>query len=677
MEYYNQILCASSDELIRSDQNPNGFITYSGLHKMYSRSGTLKVVRRGKGKDNSLLVDFSSLPREWQNKLREQAISPELKADVKPFKDRIVIDQKAKDFFRDEYVMEDGKPLPDKLQKEYTNNASVLNAIHEVFTKATKARTQAGKNTKGFWKKVAEVIYAIRAKSDVALDTESKFDHSLPRNHRRLQDTYKNYINNGNVNYEYLVNGRIGNKNSEKITGDILEWLVVEMANGRQSIDMVAMRYPAIAKQNNWEPNISAMAFRKRISQPEVKQLIDLKRHGRKGFRKLYGQVFKLKKSQYSNDIWMGDGTALSWYYKTPVLSDVDGKTLHYKPVMATTYVVMDERSNKFLGWSTKEGINKENFEMQLEAFRASLRVAGTKPYQLLFDNQGGHKKTESKEFYSKLAHIYFPTRAYRASGKSVERAFKNFQTLKLAEFPFWSGFGRPSHSNLDFAPNMEDIKKNVDSLPTYEELIKLLDVTIAEWNELGFDGADCPNKIYEMSRNPEEQPLTIDEMADMFWNMQGPKKYYPFGIILQFKGEEVIYEVHDDQGNIDYNFRRKYLKQKFYLKYDPEGEYPEIELYQTHPTGGYQKIASAQKKREASRSVKYHNEGDKAWIEKQMALEAEMMDEMDGQMSAIGYSEEVKWNSWRNKIEDTQKQTELANTLYGSDDEGTMEIIK
>lgn len=663
MEFYNNILCISGDQLIRSEANPTGFISYSGLHKMYSRSGTLKVVRPGKGKGNSLLVDFSTLPTEWQLKLREISISPELKAEVKPFKDKIVADKNANDFYKNEYFMEDGNPLPEKLQKEYSNNAAVLNAIHEVYSKANKARTQAGKNTKGFWKKTAEAVFAIQA----------DFDHTLPRNERRLQDTYKRYLKEG---YETLISGRVGNKNSEKITGDILEWLVVEMANGRQSIDMVAMRYPAIAQQNNWEPNITAMAFRKRVSQPAVKQMIDLKRHGRKGFRKLNGQVFKINKSTYSNDIWMGDGTALSWYYKTPVLSESNGKLLHYKPVMATTYVVMDEASNKFLGWTTREGINKENFEMQIETFRAALRVAGTKPYQLLYDNQGGHKKTESREFYSKLAHVHFPTRAHRASGKSVERAFKNFQTLKLAEFPFWSGFGRPSHSNLDYAPNMEDIKKNIDSIPTYEELTKLLDVTIAEWNELGFNGADCPNKIYADKRNPEQEPLSIDEMAEMFWNMQGPKKYYPHGIELRLNGEDIMYEVYDNDGNIDYAFRRKYLKQKVFIKYDPAGEYPEIELYQKHPVGGYQKIASAQKKRGVSRSVKYLNEGDRAWIEKQMALEAEMMDEMDGQMTAIGYSEEVKWNNWRNKIEDTQKQTDVANTLYGAEDDGTMEVI-
>lgn len=661
MEYYNNILCVSSKLLIKSDENPNGFTSYSNLHKMYRRAGKLTVVRHGKGKDNYLLIDFHSIPTDWQIKLKEYYPSPEAQAEAKPFKDRVVIDEAAKAFYRDEKI--DGVHLPDRLKDEYTINASILNAVKELYDKAVEVRSRNGKPIRRFWNEAAKAVDTMRA----------ELKHTLPKNHRYFQRVFNEYVKEG---YISLISGRIGNKNSEKITGEILEWLTTEMAQGRQSIDMIAMRYPAVAIENNWELNITPMAFRKRVSQPEIAQMIALKRHGRKGFRKLFGHSFKLKNAQYANDIWVSDGTSLSWYYRVPVYGKT-GKFLHYKAAMATTYVVMDACSNKFLGWSTKEGINKENFEMQLEAYRMALRNSGAKPYQLLFDNQGGHKNTESRDFYSKLARVFFPTRAYRPSGKAVERGFKNFQTLKLAEFPFWSGFGRPSHSNLNYAPNMEDIEKNVESLPDFEELNKLLGVTISEWNDLGFNGAKCPNAIYNEARNPEEQPVSVFELAEMFWNMQGPKKYYPWGINLIYKGEEITYEVYDDKGNVDYNFRRKYLKQKFFLKYDPDGEYPEIELYQAHPTGGYQKVANASKKREASRSVKYHNQGDKEWIERQMALESEMLDEMDNTMTAIGYSEEVKWTQWRNKIDAEPNVQKEVITLHGGTDEGTMDIIE
>lgn len=662
-QYHNDILCISINELVKSEQNPKGVVKYDN-YKAYCKRGKINVVRQGKGKGNCALIDFLSLPTDWQLQLQEVYGSPKLQADAKPFKDSIEVDETAKAFYRD-YRYGDDLALTDRLQAEYSINAAILNAVGDIYTKTVNARTRSGKSTRNFWLRAAEALDVLRA----------ELKHTLPRNPRHFQNVFNIYKKES---YSALISKKLGNKNSEKITGDILDWLILEMANTRQSVEMVAMRYPSIAKEKGWNAAITAEAFRKRISDPEVRQQIDLKRHGRKGFRKLYGQSFKLKKSQYRNDIWMGDGTALSWYYKKPVVSDKTGKELRYEPVMATTYIVMDECSGKFLGWSTKEGINKENFEMQLEAFRGALRTAGSKPYQLLFDNQGGHKKTESKEFYSKLAHVYFPTRAYRASGKGIERSFKNFQTLKLAEFPFWSGFGRPSHADLNYAPNMEEIKKNVNALPTFEELTKLLDVVIAEWNELGFNGADSPNFIFENSKNPEERPISIDDLAEMFWTKTDPKKYHAWGINLRLNGEDIMYEVYDDAGNVDYAFRRKFLNQKLVIKYDPAGDYPEIELYQPLPDGDMRKVAVAQKKREASRSIKYHSEGDKAWIEKQMALEGEMMDAIDADMTAIGFNDDVKWSAWQNKISPTQPEpTNTSTTLYGGDDdEGTMEVI-
>ncbi len=72
MEYYNNILCANSCELIRSGDNPHGFTSYSNLNKMCTRSETF-----GKGKGSPLLIKFSSLPPVWQEKLKKSSPSPE------------------------------------------------------------------------------------------------------------------------------------------------------------------------------------------------------------------------------------------------------------------------------------------------------------------------------------------------------------------------------------------------------------------------------------------------------------------------------------------------------------------------------------------------------------------------------------------------------------------------
>jgi hypothetical protein len=518
---------------------------------------------------------------------------------------------------------------------------------------------------KGFWPKISAAVNNLPA--SIGCD--------LPTAYTRLQKKYELYINGGFVRlktgeykvqgYESLISKKFCHENSRKITLEMEQWFVVEMANTRLSVEMLYhARFLNEAKKQGWRTDITADAFRKLEQEPRVRQLIQLKRHGRKAYRQEHGQTFKLKKPLYSNDIWVSDGTAVNWYFR-------NGNQVE----LATTYMVMDSRSKKFLGWSTKYGINKEDFNMQLSAYRMALRNAGAKPYQLLFDNQGGHKNATSRAFYNKLASVVFPTRPYRPSGKPIEQAFGDFQILKLAEFPFWSGYGRASHAEVNFRPNMEAMKANIDLLPTYDELVQLFDVVVKEWNELGYNGKEAPNSVYASSVNPEQIPLSLDELADMFWNETEPIKYHEQGIYLIRNREKHLFEVYTPDGDVDYEFRRNYLHQKFIVKYDPDGEYTDIGLYQMHPTGGLQKVAIASPKREVERSVKYHKEGDVAWINKQMDLEGHMLDLMDREMEEMGYNEEVKWSSWRSRINHTESAQPVPG-LYGPEGEGTMEEV-
>lgn len=626
--HFDGKLCISGRSLIKTKQNPEGVISKYTWDDWVKRHGANLVQRGGNGRIS--LIEFSTIPMKYRELIRETYGDPEKKAQGNSFLSRVEPDKKAATFFLG-YRLENGQSLPGKHIKQYSANAAILNTIKELYQTQRKARAAHGKDMRGFWPRMADTLHNLK----------TELNHSLPKNHLALKRKYNEYQKAG---YEALISGKFCNANTAKITPEIEAWLIKEMAYTRQSVDMVYMRYHAEAQRKGWRTDITASAFRERVGQQRVRDLIDFKRHGRKGFRKLHGHTFKLKKPEFSNDIWVSDGTALNWYFRDE----------NNKLAMATTYMVMDAKSRKFLGWSTKAGINKENFAMQLEAYRMAIRNSGAKPYQLLFDNQGGHKMTESREFYSKIATVSFATRAYRPSGKPIEQAFKYFQQLKLSEFPFWSGFGRESHSNLAFKPNMEAMQKNIEHLPSYDELIQLFDIVVEEWNELAFKGKPSPNEVYEASRNLEEEAITIEEMAELFWNVSSPRKYNSVGIKLKVQGEESLYEVYDDNGDVDFNFRMKHLHSTFHLRYDPDGEYPDIDLLQIHPTGGFQKVATASKKREVARAVRGLKEGDKAWIERQMKLEDESMDERDTIIEGYGYDETEKFSAWQNRLKKT-----------------------
>jgi len=78
--------------------------------------------------------------------------------------------------------------------------------------------------------------------------------------------------------------------------------------------------------------------------------------------------------------LWYGDGTKLNLYYR-----DESGnkRTIN-------VYEVVDAYSEVLLGYHISE---REDYIAQYHAFRMAIQRSGHKPYELVCDNQGGHKK--------------------------------------------------------------------------------------------------------------------------------------------------------------------------------------------------------------------------------------------------------------------------------------------
>jgi len=641
-------------QYITIDQWEKAGLSYT-MYKNDRKRGKLKTLGRSCNGNKVKIIVESIVDDNKREAILKTIANPEKDTRKASFIERIVLDEEAKTFFAG-IKLADGKNLPEERQRRYVLNASIFNLIREIYHEEHVAKKRFGTSMRGFWQKATEVLQ----------DIQSEVPHTIKcKNPRVVQRNYDLYMSDS---YPSLIKERWGNQNSSKITADIEEWYINEMCQNRLSAGITYFKYIEEAKERGWPLDITAGAFEARMAKEANRTKIQLKRWGAKTHRNKKGQTFSLRKATHANDLWVSDGTSFNWYYNQ------DGK-----PAMATTYFVMDSLSRKMLGWSTLAGINKENMAMQLEAYRKALRVSGAKPYQLKYDNQGGHKAGTARDFYSKLATVHFPTRAYRPSGKRVEPTFKDFQTVKLAEMPFWTGYNRKSHANPDHAPDMEGIMKYIHLLPTYQELLQLIDITIEEWNAFNYNGKGSPNEIYAGARREDEKAIALDELAELFWNIKGPIKYNPVGLKHSLNGEEKLYEVYTDNGDVDYNFRKNFLNQKFYVKYDPEGEYPEIDLLQMHPTAGYQKVATASLKKTVSESVRGLVDGEKEWITRQMELESTYYKELDEEVAEIGYNEEEKFSKWREKLQPVMVGSyNTAPSLYLDEDNDTdlLEIL-
>ena len=122
----------------------------------------------------------------------------------------------------------------------------------------------------------------------------------------------------------------------------------------------------------------------------------------------------------------------------------------------------------------------------------------------------------------------------------------------------------------------------------------------VDEWNSMKHPRYNkTRNEVYATKTDfiQEIDPL---EQISMFWlNETKPKLYRAHGMILTVAGADYHFEVYDENGAIDLEFRRKYVNEKLIVSYDPEYLDEYIALYTLNDNNQKVFVAYAQKKRE------------------------------------------------------------------------------
>ena len=141
--------------------------------------------------------------------------------------------------------------------------------------------------------------------------------------------------------------------------------------------------------------------------------------YGMQAWKSKYSTIQKTELPQMRDALWYGDGTKVNLYYKNEA-----GK-------MCTTsvYEVMDAFSETLLGYDIAPN---EAFDNQYRAYRMAIEFAGHKPYEIVTDNQGGHKKLVTQGFFDKICRLHKPTMPYNGPSKTIENVFGRFQQQVL-----------------------------------------------------------------------------------------------------------------------------------------------------------------------------------------------------------------------------------------------------
>lgn len=555
MEYYNKILCVTFAELT-GGRDP---VMKANTLKCNVQRCNIACARRGGGEGTQALYVWSSIPEKYRRRFVATYGDPEEKMREAMTKASIKIDAKAREYYEAyTYMDKDGQErhLTEKMIEEYTINASVLGELEKMAARRQAIRSSLNAPMSGAW--------------DLILDSSERmresYGHTLPGTLARLKTRLKAWKADG---YQSVVSGKLGNSSALKITGDFLK-LIVALKRSKVPVYTDAQLFEKaneIAEERGWKPIRSLSGMKKWLNSPSVEPLWYDAVYGEQAARQRYGRKHKTALPTRRDTLWYGDGTKLNLYYR-----DEQGKVR-----TTQVYEVIDAMSEVLLGYCISD---TEDYEAQYHAYRMAIQKSGHKPYEIVYDNQGGHKKLDSDGFIGKICRVHRPTQPYNGESKTIESVFGRFQAQVLHKD--WRFTGQNvTAKKASSRPNVEFIEANKDSLYTLEELKDAYAAARKEWNE-GRHPATGERRIdmYEKSVNEETQEVTLHDMVDMFWLFT--KRMATFtdqGLQVTIKGEKRQYEVCSSPGVPDHEWRRKHTYERFIVAYDPY-DFASIRLY-------------------------------------------------------------------------------------------------
>ena len=613
MEYFENELCVTYEELT-SGNDP--VISGATLRQNIKR-GNIRRAQRGGGEGSYALIIYSSLPEKYKIRFVERKGDPEQILKQQRMRDRVKTDDKARSFYEDyRYEMNGVETgLSDKLKAEYTLNASVLNALIYDLEDKTTSRKMLGNSLATLWENVAATSENLR---DI-------YHHTLPENQARLREKIRRYKKEG---YISLISGKVGNKSTVKIIPEMGRQLIalrrsrVPVYNYAQIFDEINR----IALEKDWKPLKSKRSMVQWFERPEIEPLWYDAVFGELAAHQRYGRKHKTKLPDRRDTLWYGDGTKLNLYYR-----DEEGK-------IRTTmvYEVIDAYSEVLLGYYISD---HENFEAQYNAYRMAIQVSGHKPFEIVHDNQGGHKRLEkekdSKEvgFFDLICHIHRPTAPYSGQSKTIESIFGRFQSQELHKDWRFTGMNITA-TKAESRPNLEFIEENKDRLFTLDELKAHYAEARRAWNAAPHPATGIPRiEMYEKSENEETDVVTVHDMVDIFWIWaKRPATFTDQGIQITIGKLKKPYEVFSAPGEPDHEWRRKNTYRKFYVKYDPN-DLRSIRLYWKDNAGQLRFERVAEPYMVVHRAIQDQMEGEAEFIRREQ--EANIRDRIERQVIA------------------------------------------
>lgn len=585
-EYHQNTLCVIAEVLYQD----LAFISYDVYKKQCIRK-TLKK-ERSACPGRPALINYELLQPEWQEKIMQKHGDPYKTVKHESFQDFIVKDTEAVIFFRD-YRYDENKALSIDKQKEYCTNVELLNTV-QLLVSNRKARCKAlGGKASRLWENISEVLNEL---------DKVKFAHSLPTNPRSLQRALARFKQSG---YQGIIHKNFGNTNSEKINPEAQLWVLSRWADRVKRVantSQLLLEYNIKAAEKGWKKLEDQLSIYQFLFREDIQEMWWGHRYGELNAKEKFNYQHSTKMPTMRDSLWYSDGTKLNYFYQTAT-----GKT-----ATINVYEVMDAYSEVLLGYCISES---EDYATQYSAYKMAVQFAGQKPYQLGFDNQGGHKKLTAGNFLSKISHLAIRTQPYNGKSKTIESAFNRFQSQYLKQDWFFTGQNIDAKKQESKA-NMEFILANQKNLPLLKEIKETYKQRRDEWNNALHHATGLPRiEMYLNSINDACPKVELWDMIDIFWVLRPePIMYNAYGLSFTEKKQKYTYSVYGQDGLPDMDFHRSNIDKKFWIKMDPE-DMGTIILFDKDASGNLRMVTEAKTKFEIVRGKQEQQPIDHSFI--------------------------------------------------------------
>lgn len=523
-------------------------VVTESYYKQLAFRHQLTVVRRG-CRGRKALIEYDSLPERIREKYDEKFPGAYVEAvrKMKAEEMAITVDADVREFFAN-YRTAKGTGLPTEVQQQYCINAMVLRKMLEGYNQTTAMRKAGGSRVAPYnWTRAQNIM---KAYADAV---------TLPQSETSIRRILRRYRDEG---LDVLVDKKYGALKHCKVSDEVVEYLITLKRQTR----------PRLTNQQIYEeynshrhtlgfPRIHYDTFITVLYQPDNRaQWLDTEQ-GEQAARIKLQRKMKTELPTLPNALWYGDGTKLNLYYK-----DYEDGRLVVKTT--SVYEVCDAASEALIGCYISD---TENYEAQYRAFRAATELAGCKPYEVVTDNQGGHKKLDAMNFFDTLATLSRRTAPYNGASKTIENIFGRFQQQVLHRYWFFTGQNVTAKSDKSKA-NAELIAANKEKLPPLGELKEIYMKCREQWNSMAHPKQKDKTRmeVYRGKQNPHCEKMTDAEFINIFWKITDkPSRYTTAGIKMKVKGDQYAFEVQHD-GIPDLEFLEANNGLKFFIQYDP-----------------------------------------------------------------------------------------------------------